>query len=89
MTSLYYCAASTDSGCLLGCCHQHATVISAVACIACAGGYVIAVEKNQLRELNAIEEKEFQFATRGGTRPVREFRLLAWPKPVVSDRKLD
>jgi hypothetical protein len=87
MTSLYYFAAWTDSGFLLGCCHKHATVISAAACIAYAGGYVIAVEKNQMRQLNANEEKEFQFAQRGGRRPVHEFRLLAWPNPVVSDRK--
>jgi hypothetical protein len=87
MTSIYYFAAWTDSGFLLGCSHRHATVISAVACITCSGGYVIAVEKNQLRELNAWEEREFQFAKRGGRLPVREFRLLPWPKPVPSDGK--
>ena len=81
MTSLYYFAAWTDSGFLLGCSHKHATVISAAACIACAGGYVIAVEKNQARQLNANEEKEFQFAKRGGRSAEREFKLLAWPTP--------
>jgi hypothetical protein len=61
----YYFAAWTDSGCLLGCDHRHATVISAVACIATCGGYVIAVEKGQLRELNYREEAEFQLAKYG------------------------
>lgn len=65
MPPTYYFAAWTDSGCLLGCDHQHATVISAVACIATCGGYVIAVEKGVLRELNYREEAEFQLAKYG------------------------
>lgn len=65
MLSLYYFAAWTDSGCLIGCEHQHESVISAAHCIASAGGYVIAVDDGQLRELNEQEEREFQFALRG------------------------
>ncbi len=65
MSSLYYFAAWTDSGCLLGCAQQHVTVISAVACVASAGGYVVAVDDGQLRELSPKEEIEFQFAMYG------------------------
>jgi hypothetical protein len=63
--SLYYFAAWTDSGCLLGCDHQHDTVISAVACCARAGAYVIAVEHDELCELNEAEKSEFQHAIYG------------------------
>ena len=63
---MHYFAAWTDSGFLLGCEHEHATVISAVACITNAGGYVIAVENGLMRELNEAEEKEFQNALYGG-----------------------
>ncbi len=65
---MYYFAAWTDSGFLLGCDHQHQTVTSAVACISCAGGYVIAVEDGVLRELNDVEEAEFQLARYGDSR---------------------
>jgi hypothetical protein len=61
----HYFAAWTDSDCLLGCDHKHATVVSAVACIATTGGYVIAVEKGVLRELSYREEAEFQLAKYG------------------------
>jgi hypothetical protein len=64
-TSLYYFAAWTDSACLLGCDHQHETIISAVACCTTAGSYVIAVENGQLRELNEKEESEYQYAMYG------------------------
>jgi hypothetical protein len=64
-TSLYYFAAWTDSHCLLGCEHEHETVISAVACCIPAGAYVIAVENGHLRELNEKEELEFQYAMYG------------------------
>ena len=66
MSSTFYFSAWTDSGCLLGCPHEHPTVTSAVACIACAGGYVIAVEKGVLRALTDVEEVEFQKAMYGG-----------------------
>ena len=81
MPSLCYFAAYTDSGCLIGCEHEHATVISAVACISSAGGYVIAVENHRLRELNDTEEAEFQLARYGGGVPQRRFILLEWPNP--------
>jgi hypothetical protein len=60
MTSIYYSAAWTDSGFLLGCSHQHKTVTEATSCIPCAGGYVVAVENGAMRCLRAEEEVEFQ-----------------------------
>ena len=63
--ALSYFAAWTDSGCLFGCSHQHQTIASAVPCIASAGGYVIAVEDGELRELTSKEEAEFQNAIYG------------------------
>ena len=80
MRSLYYFAAWTDSGCFMGCEHEHATVISAVACIASAGGYVIAVENSELRELNEKEEMEFQFAMYGGQVAGSRLRAFAQRK---------
>jgi hypothetical protein len=65
MHSTFYFAAWTDSGCLLGCDHEHQTVTSAVPCISCAGGYVIAVEKGVLRAMTDAEEAEFQHAMYG------------------------
>ncbi|MGA8490342.1 MAG: hypothetical protein WB711_07970 [Terriglobales bacterium] len=65
MSSTFYFAAWTDSGCLLGCDHEHQTVTSAVACITCAGGYVVAAEKSVLRALTDAEEEEFQRAMYG------------------------
>ena len=67
MSSTFYFSAWTDSGCLLGCPHEHQTVTSAVACISCAGGYVIAVEKGGLRALTDLEEVEFKKAMYGST----------------------
>ena len=64
MKTVHYFAAWTDSGCLLGCEHEHKTVVSAVACINRAGGYVVAVETH-LRELNEDEEAQFQHAMFG------------------------
>jgi len=63
---MHYYAASTDSGCLLVCDHEHQTVISAAACMSCAAGYVVAVENGRLRALNEAEEAEFQHALYGG-----------------------
>ena len=62
---VFYFAACTDSGCLLGCDHQHETVISATACISHAGGYVVAVEVGEPRALTDEEEAEFQHAMYG------------------------
>jgi hypothetical protein len=75
MESVFYFAAWTDSGCLLGCDHQHRTVTSATACINTAGGYVVAVESRfgLLRELTDAEEAEFQLAKYGfGAEPQTE-----------------
>ena len=63
--ALYYYAAWTDSGRLLGCPHQHQTVISAANCISEAGGYVVAVDKGGLRALSDAEEKLFWLAYYG------------------------
>ena len=65
MSSIYYFSAWTDSGCFLGCEHEHSTVTSAVACISRAGGYVLAVEKGVQRTLNDREQAEFQTAMFG------------------------
>jgi len=65
MSSIYYFSAWTDSGCLMGCEHEHLTVTSAVACISCAGGYVLALEKGVQRTLNDAEQAEFHTAMFG------------------------
>jgi hypothetical protein len=62
MSSIYYSAAWTDSGFLLGCSHEHETIMEAASCIPCAGGYVVAVEDGAMRSLAAEEEYEFQCA---------------------------
>ena len=59
MGTTFYFSAWTDSGCLLGCPHEHQTVTSAAACISCAGGYVVAVERGTTRALNDAEQAEF------------------------------
>ena len=59
---MYYSAAWTDSGFLLGCSHEHETIVEADSCIPCAGGYVVAVENGVMRSLTAEEESEFQGA---------------------------
>ena len=60
MRSTYYSAAWTDSGFLLGCSHEHETIVEAEFCIPCAGGYVVGVENSVMRSLTAEEEAEFQ-----------------------------
>ena len=62
MSSMYYSAAWTDSGFLLGCSHEHETIAEADSCIPCAGGYVVGVENGVMRSLTAEEEAEFQRA---------------------------
>jgi hypothetical protein len=87
MDDLHYFAAYTDSGCLIGCEHEHATVISAVACCSRAGSYVIAVESGELRELNSREEVEFQFAMYGHMSTMDKLRRLSpfrLHKPIVN-----
>lgn len=75
MSSTYYFAAWTDSGCLLGCWHQHQTVSEAASCISYAGGYVIAVEDGVMRCTTAEEEAEFQYSVcaRRNDTPIVEF----------------
>jgi hypothetical protein len=68
MAEVFYFAAWTDSGCLMGCDHEHETVISATNCISVAGSYVIAVENGEYRALHDREEAEFQYALYGGER---------------------
>jgi hypothetical protein len=73
MNSIYYFAAWADSGFLLGCDHQHQTVIEAVDCKASvrhAGSYVVAVENGVERALTIDEEAEFQRAPRKQPTPV-------------------
>jgi hypothetical protein len=60
MKSIYYSAAWTDSGFLLGCSHEHETIVKADSCIPYAGGYVVGVENGVMRSLTAAEESEFQ-----------------------------
>ena len=60
MKSIYYSAAWTDSGFLLGCSHEHETIVEADSCIPCAGGYVVGVENGVMRSLTTDEEAEFQ-----------------------------
>src|ERR1035441_8591090 len=62
MKSNYYSAAWTDSEFLLGCSHEHETIVDADSCIPCAGGYVVDVENGVMRSLTAEEEAEFQRA---------------------------
>lgn len=68
---VYYVAAYTDSGRLMVCDHQHQTILSAVACISSAGGYVVAVDNGRIRELNPDEESEFQRIVHGTLGPYR------------------
>ncbi len=72
MNSIYYFAAWTDSGFLLGCDHEHQTVKDAVDCFdsaAHAGSWVIAVENKALRALTDDEEAEFQRTSRKSPAP--------------------
>jgi hypothetical protein len=62
MKSIYYSAAWTDSGFLLGCSHEHETIVEANSCISSAGGYVVGVENGVMRSLTEEEESEFQRA---------------------------
>lgn len=72
---MHYFAAWTDSGCLLGCSHEHLTVSEAAACISFAGSYLVAVDKGVLRALTDEEEAEFQRANSA----TRTERLTAKP----------
>ena len=89
MASLYYFAAWTDSGRLLGCEHEHHTVVSAVVCAQSdgAGAYVAAVEDGIVRHLDEAEDREFHgamYGTERGRRRVRRIRALSLVKPLLS-----
>jgi len=64
MKSAYYSAAWTDSGCFIVCEHEHETLVEAVSCIPCAGGYVVGIRNGVMRSLSPKEESEFQAAIR-------------------------
>lgn len=85
--NLYYFAAWTDSGCLLGCDHHHRTVISAANCISEAGGYVVAVEEGKYRALTQGEEDLFRLAYYGVNAIARrfvEFKPVTGLKPSLN-----
>ncbi len=65
MNRIYYLAAYTDGGCVVPCTHRHSTVHAAAACIATAGGYVVAVQNQRMRELNRREEEQYEKAMYG------------------------
>jgi hypothetical protein len=79
MKKIHYFAAWTDSDCLVGCDHEHQTVISAVSCIRSCGGYVVAVENGQLRQLDDQEELEFQHAMYGAEARSRKNLWIGFP----------
>ena len=89
MKSIYYSAAWTDSGFLLGCSHEHKTVVEADSCIPCAGSYVVAVEDGVMRSLSVQEEAEFQrvhYAPRTDN-PAVETTLTAPAEAGLSDSR--
>jgi hypothetical protein len=57
---MFYSTAWTDSGFLLGCSHEHETIVDADCCIPCAGGYVVGVQNGVMHSLTAEEEAEFE-----------------------------
>ncbi len=77
MSTLYYFAANTDSGCVISCGHEHATLVGAVACLPTvgAGGYVIAFQDGQERTLDQEEQLEVHAAIYGGWRNPAPFWL--------------
>jgi hypothetical protein len=64
MKSTYYSAAWTDSNCFIVCEHEHETLVDAVSCIPCAGGYVVGIRNGVIRSLSSKEESEFQAVIR-------------------------
>ncbi len=65
MNRIHYLAAYTDGGCVVRCPHRHSTVHAAAACISAAGGYVVAVQNERMRELNRREEEQYEKAMYG------------------------
>lgn len=65
MSSIRYCAAWTECGCLATCSHYHQSVGEAVACVQSAGSYVVAICARVMRCLTAAEEADYQRAVSG------------------------
>jgi len=66
MIVTWYHAAYADGGKYLRLCpHQHATIISAAACVSTAGEYVVASENGLIRALTTGEEVEYEYARYG------------------------
>jgi hypothetical protein len=59
-SSSYYTTVWTDSHCMIGCWHEHAAIEEAMACMPCAGGYVVAVEDGVMRALTPEEDARFE-----------------------------
>ena len=53
---MYYSAAWTDSGFLLGCSHAHETIVEADSCIPCAGSRTIARAAGESYQRNTIAD---------------------------------
>jgi hypothetical protein len=73
MGKTHYVAVYSDSGCLCGCDHKHATIAAAVACISQPGGYVVAVRQGKYRHLDDAEQLECQRTTYGERRERQKF----------------
>lgn len=71
MGKRYFVAVYTDSGCVIACDHKHPNVFAATACIAQAGGYVVAARRGKLLALTESEEAQFQIAMYGPREPER------------------
>ncbi|HKV95718.1 MAG TPA: hypothetical protein VJW20_24460 [Candidatus Angelobacter sp.] len=65
MKTITYHRAECTDGALWLCSHAHPTVVSAVACIASAGDYIIALENGAFRALNNAEQAEYRYAIYG------------------------
>jgi len=71
MGKRYFVAVYTDSGCVIACDHKHPNVSTATACIAQAGGYVVAARRGKFLALTESEEAQFQVAMYGPAEPER------------------
>src|SRR5215471_10616270 len=86
MSSIHYCAAWTECGCLITCGHSHGSISEAVACIRIAGAHVVAVDAGTMRALSSTEEVEFQFALHDhpGANAAIDTPAIAVPTPIDS-----
>lgn len=62
MPITYHRAAIDGNG---WCLHAHTTVVSAAACIASAGDYIVAQEDGVFRALTKVEQAEYKYAIYG------------------------